>query len=86
MADYVLQPDEYVVLKAQEVKLDGKSSFSMSNGSELMLTNKSIVLPIKGIFGKTKRCEVYPSSTSCSSVPRHPKKPSAAVASAPPLA
>lgn len=61
MAAYSFADDEYVVLKAQEVKHDGKG-FSMSRGSELMLTNRAIVLARKGLTGKVKDYEVYPLS------------------------
>lgn len=60
MAGYAFEADEYVVLKAQEVRLDGGKGFSVSRGSELMLTNRNIVLPRKGLTGKVKGYDVYP--------------------------
>lgn len=62
MAGYTFEADEYVVLKAQEVKLDSASGFSktMSRGSELMLTNQNIVYARKGMTGKVKGYDVYP--------------------------
>lgn len=61
MAGYSFCPDEKVVLKAQDVKIDGSSSlFSSVSGSELMLTNQNIVYPRKGMFGKVKGYDVYP--------------------------
>ncbi|MBQ9002028.1 MAG: hypothetical protein IJ087_09260 [Eggerthellaceae bacterium] len=60
MAEYAFAPDEYVVLKAQEVRLDEGKSFSVPRPGELMLTNRNIVLPRKGLTGKVKGYEVYP--------------------------
>lgn len=61
MAGFEFGPDEYVVLKAQEVKLDASGfSRSMSRSSELMLTNRNIVYSRKGITGKVKGYDVYP--------------------------
>ena len=61
MAEYSFGADEYVVMKAQEVSLDSKKGLAaMGRGSELILTNRNIVLPIKGITGKVKGFEVYP--------------------------
>ncbi len=62
MAEYNFAPDEYVVLRADDVSKVGKKSLSMSTHSELMLTNLNIVYPIKGMFGKTKGFEVFPLS------------------------
>ncbi len=64
MAGYAFGPDETVVLRAQDVKIDGDSSFfSSTSGSELMLTNQNIVYPHKGVFGKVKRYSVWPLSS-----------------------
>ena len=63
MAQYAFAPDEYVVLSAQQVHVDAKKSFGMSRDSELMLTNRNIVLPVKGLTGKVKDYEVYPPSS-----------------------
>ena len=60
MADYVLAEDEYVVLRELRVKVDTGKKFSMPHESDLMLTNRNIVLFVKGMLGKVKRCEVYP--------------------------
>lgn len=62
MAEYEFAPDEYVVLRADQVSKVEKKSFSMSTGAELLLTNQNIVYPVKGMFGKTKGFEVYPLS------------------------
>lgn len=63
MASYAFADDEYVVLKAQEVRPDEGKSFSIPRGSELMLTNRNIVFPRKGITGKVKGYDVYPLSS-----------------------
>lgn len=60
MADYQFAHDEYVVLKAQEVRLDSKKAFSSPRPSELMLTNHNIVMPRRGLTGKVKGYDVYP--------------------------
>lgn len=62
MAEYSFAEDEYVVLKAQEVRLDGKKGFSIPRDSELMLTNRNIVFPVKGLTGKVKDYKVFPLS------------------------
>jgi hypothetical protein len=54
MAQYAFDTDEYVVLNAQQVHIDTKKSFGIPRDSELMLTNRNIVFPIKGITGKVK--------------------------------
>ncbi|MBR3316349.1 MAG: hypothetical protein IKG21_00820 [Atopobiaceae bacterium] len=64
MAGYRFGPNERVVLKAQDVKIDGDSKpFSSMSGSELILTNENIVYPRKGMFGKIKGYNVYPLSS-----------------------
>lgn len=60
MAGYNFAQDEYVVLKAQEVRLDTKKAFSNPRSSELILTNRNIVMPRKGLTGKVKDYDVYP--------------------------
>lgn len=61
MAGYAFGPNETVVLKAQEVKIDGGSGFFSSMAdSELILTNQNIVYPRKGMFGKVKGYSVWP--------------------------
>ena len=60
MANYSFGPDEYVVLNAQQVHIDAKKSMGIPRDSELMLTNRNIVFPIKGITGKVKDYMVYP--------------------------
>lgn len=62
MANYAFADDEHVVLKAQEVRLDTGKSFSIPRGSELMLTNRNIVLTRKGLTGKVKGFDVFPLS------------------------
>ena len=64
MAGFALEPDERVILRAQEVKIDGASApFSSSSSSELMLTNQRIVYPRKGLFGKVKGYSTWPLSS-----------------------
>lgn len=63
MAGYAFKEDEYVVLKAQEVRLEGGKGFSIPRGSELMLTNQNIVLARKGLTGKVKGYDVWPLSS-----------------------
>lgn len=60
MSSYEFAQDEYVVLKAQEVHLDGGKGFSVPRGGELMLTNRNIVCPRKGLTGKVKGYDVFP--------------------------
>lgn len=64
MAGYAFGPNETVVLRAKDVTIDGDSSiFSSASGSELILTNQSIVYPRKGMFGKVKGYRVWPLSS-----------------------
>lgn len=63
MAEYLFAQDEYVVLKAQQVHLDGGKSFSIPRDLELMLTNRNIVLPRKGLTGKVKGYDIFPLSS-----------------------
>lgn len=62
MVGYQFGPDEKVVLRAQDVKIDGDSSF-FSQLSELILTNQNIVFPRKGMFGKIKGYHTWPLSS-----------------------
>lgn len=62
VAGYQFGPNERVVLRAQDVKIDGDSSF-FSSESELMLTSENIVYPVKGMFGKVKGYETWPLSS-----------------------
>lgn len=62
MQGYAFEADETIVLKAQEVRLDGGKSFSMTRGGELMLTNRNIILPRTGFTGKVKGYDVFPLS------------------------
>lgn len=62
MAQYAFGTDEYVVLNAQQVHIDTKKSFGIPRDSELMLTNRNIVFPIKGLTGKVKDYQVFPLS------------------------
>lgn len=59
MAGYQLDPDERVILRAQDVKIDNDSSL-FPRESELMLTNKSIVYTRKGLLGKVKGYDTWP--------------------------
>ena len=64
MDAYQYAADEKIVLRAQEVKLDGESKiFSHMSGSELVLTNQNIIYPRRGMFGKIKDYRVYPLSS-----------------------
>lgn len=60
MAGYAFADDEHVVLKAQQVRLDEGKTFSIPRGTELMLTNRNVVFPRKGLTGKVKGYNVYP--------------------------
>ena len=62
MAGYQFGPNEKVVLRAQDVQIDGGSSF-FSSSAELILTNHNIVFPRKGMFGKTKGYHTWPLSS-----------------------
>ena len=62
MAGYQFGPQEKVVLRAQDVKVDGNSSF-FSSSAELILTNHNIVFPRKGMFGKVKGYHTWPLSS-----------------------
>lgn len=59
MAGYRFDSDEKVVLRAQDVKIDNDSSL-FPRGSELILTNKNIVYPRKGLLGKVKGYDTWP--------------------------
>lgn len=64
MDGYQFGPNERVILRAQDVKIDGGSkAFSSMTESELILTNQNIVYPRKGLFGKVKSYGVYPLSS-----------------------
>lgn len=62
MAGYAFEPDEYVILKTQDVRLDSGDSIFDPPDVELMLTNRNIVLPRKNLFGKVKGYTTYPLS------------------------
>ena len=62
MAGYQFGPKEKVILRAQDVKIDGNSS-PFSSSAELILTNQNIVFPRKGMFGKIKGYRVWPLSS-----------------------
>ena len=62
MAEYQFGSDEKVVLRAQQVALDGKKSMAGMN-AELILTNQNIVYPNKNMFGKVKGYHVWPLSS-----------------------
>ncbi len=63
MAGYQFEPDETVVLRAQDVGREGGAkALSMFKNAELLLTNKNIVYPRKNMFGKIKDYEVHPLS------------------------
>ncbi len=62
VAGYQFGPQEKVVLRAQDVKVDGNSSF-FSSSAELILTNHNIVFPRKGMFGKVKGYHTWPLSS-----------------------
>ena len=63
MAGYQFGPNEKVVLRAQDVKIDTGSSFRSFTESELILTNENIIHPKKGMFGKIKEYKVWPLSS-----------------------
>ena len=64
VAGYHFAPDERVILRAREVKIEGDSSlFSSTTTSELMLTNLNIIYPRKGMFGKVKGYNTWPLSS-----------------------
>ena len=58
---YEFAPNETVVLKAQDVEIDGAKTM-MGSRAELMLTNLNIVYPQKNMFGKIKGYHVWPLS------------------------
>lgn len=60
MASYTFADDEHIVLKAQKVRLEEGKTFSIPRESELMLTNRNVVFPLKGITGRVKSYAVYP--------------------------
>ena len=62
MGGYQFGPNEKVVLRAQDVKIDGDSSLFLSS-AELILTNQNIVFPRKGLFGKVKSYHTWPLSS-----------------------
>ena len=62
MAAYEFGPDERIVLRAQDVHLDGSRSPFFAK-PELVLTNENIVYPRKGKFGKAKEYRIWPLSS-----------------------
>lgn len=60
MANFSLQGDEYVVLKNERVLHGGRMA---SYSSELVLSNKNIILISKGMLGNTKSVDYFPLNT-----------------------
>jgi hypothetical protein len=57
MLKFDLKPDEYVVIKSEEVHHGGPIS-SFTDG--LVLTNQNLILVSRGVFGNTKSVERFP--------------------------
>ena len=60
MSKYQLKPDEYVVMKSENVRHGGMMA---TYSDDLVLTNKNVILVSKGVLGNTKGVDYFPLSS-----------------------